>query len=52
VAIALTIPTTTIGAYLKPRYVPVSDWFREESGIVEDSATAIDNSYEFHGLKI
>ena len=40
------IPTTTIGAYPKPAYVPISDWFSKPDGdytssYVEELAAAI-----------
>jgi 5-methyltetrahydropteroyltriglutamate--homocysteine methyltransferase len=33
------IPTTTIGAYPKPDYVPVTDWFTAKDGMSSSSAT-------------
>jgi len=34
--------TTTIGAYPKPGYVPVPDWFQQESTTSEDPTRALD----------
>jgi len=42
----MPIRTTTIGAYPKPEYVPVSDWFREESTVAKDPTRALDNCIE------
>ena len=38
----MSIRTTTIGAYPKPDYVPIPDWFREESTVAKDPTTALD----------
>lgn len=35
----MTIKTTTIGAYPKPDYVPVSDWFQLEDGMTTAAVT-------------
>ncbi len=45
----MPIPTTTIGAYPKPEYVPIPDWFREESTVAKDPTKALDNCDECHG---
>jgi 5-methyltetrahydropteroyltriglutamate--homocysteine methyltransferase len=45
----MPIPTTTIGAYPKPDYVPIPDWFREESTVAQDPTKALDNCNECHG---
>jgi len=34
--------TTTIGAYPKPSYVPIPDWFQQESTTTEDPTRALD----------
>ena len=39
----MPIQTTTIGAYPKPDYVPIPDWFQEESTLVKDPTKALDN---------
>ena len=39
----MPIQTTTIGAYPKPDYVPIPDWFKEESTTVKDPTKALDN---------
>ena len=38
--------TTTIGAYPKPDYVPIPDWFREESTVAKNPTTALDQCEE------
>jgi 5-methyltetrahydropteroyltriglutamate--homocysteine methyltransferase len=45
----MPIQTTTIGAYPKPEYVPIPDWFREESTVAKDPTKALDNCDECHG---
>lgn len=35
----MAIPTTTIGAYPKPDYVPVGDWSTVEDGMSSANAT-------------
>ena len=45
----MSIRTTTIGAYPKPEYVPIPDWFREESTVAKDPTIALDNCVECHG---
>ena len=45
----MPILTTTIGAYPKPEYVPIPDWFREESTVAKDPTKALDNCDECHG---
>ena len=47
----MPIPTTTIGAYPKPGYVPIPDWFREESTVTKDPTKALDDCIECHGLQ-
>ncbi len=44
----MTIQTTTIGAYPKPGYVPIPDWFREESTVAKDPTRALDDCGECH----
>jgi len=39
----MQIQTTTIGAYPKPDYVPIPDWFQEESTTIKDPTKALDN---------
>ncbi|NNL76479.1 MAG: 5-methyltetrahydropteroyltriglutamate--homocysteine methyltransferase, partial [Desulfobacterales bacterium] len=39
----MPIRTTTIGAYPKPDYVPIPDWFREESTVAKDPTKALDD---------
>jgi 5-methyltetrahydropteroyltriglutamate--homocysteine methyltransferase len=38
----MPILTTTIGSYPKPEYVPIPDWFKQESTISEDPTRALD----------
>ena len=38
----MALLTTTIGSYPKPDYVPVPDWFREESTTIADPTKAYD----------
>ncbi len=38
----MPLKTTTIGSYPKPDYVPVPDWFREESTTIADPTKAYD----------
>jgi 5-methyltetrahydropteroyltriglutamate--homocysteine methyltransferase len=42
----MSIPTTTIGAYPKPGYVPIPDWFREKSTTAKDPTKALDDCIE------
>ena len=42
----MAIRTTTIGAYPKPDYVPIPDWFREESTVAKNPTTALDQCVE------
>jgi 5-methyltetrahydropteroyltriglutamate--homocysteine methyltransferase len=42
----MPIKTTTIGAYPKPEYVPIPDWFQEENTVAEDPTRALDNCIE------
>ena len=39
----MPIRTTTIGAYPKPDYVPIPDWFQEESTVAKDPTKALDD---------
>jgi 5-methyltetrahydropteroyltriglutamate--homocysteine methyltransferase len=48
----MPIPTTTIGAYPKPDYVPIPDWFREESNVAKDPTKALDDCNECHGPQV
>ncbi|OEU46491.1 MAG: 5-methyltetrahydropteroyltriglutamate--homocysteine methyltransferase [Desulfobulbaceae bacterium S5133MH15] len=48
----MPIQTTTIGAYPKPEYVPISDWFQQESTIAEDPTRALDESDETSGPEV
>ncbi|MBL0714574.1 MAG: cobalamin-independent methionine synthase II family protein [Desulfosarcina sp.] len=48
----MPIQTTTIGAYPKPEYVPIPDWFRAESTVAEDPTKAFDNCKECHGPQV
>ena len=45
----MPVLTTTIGAYPKPDYVPIPDWFQEESTIAEDPTRALDNCDDCRG---
>ncbi len=45
----MPIPTTTIGAYPKPDYVPIPDWFRDDSTVAKDPTKALDNCNECQG---
>ncbi len=45
----MAIQTTTIGAYPKPDYVPIPDWFREKSTIAKDPTIALDDCSECQG---
>jgi 5-methyltetrahydropteroyltriglutamate--homocysteine methyltransferase len=42
----MPIQTTTIGAYPKPDYVPIPDWFQGESTTAKDPTKAYDNCSE------
>jgi len=42
----MPIMTTTIGAYPKPAYVPIPDWFQKESTVAEDPTKALDECNE------
>ena len=46
----MPIQTTTIGAYPKPEYVPIPDWFREESTVAKDPTKAHDIRHNCQGL--
>ncbi len=48
----MPILTTTIGAYPKPEYVPVPDWFQQESTIAEDPTRALDECTENSGPEV
>lgn len=48
----MPILTTTIGAYPKPEYVPIPDWFQQESTIAEDPTRALDEYTESSSSKI
>ncbi|CAB1081792.1 5-methyltetrahydropteroyltriglutamate--homocysteine methyltransferase (EC [Olavius algarvensis Delta 1 endosymbiont] len=48
----MPIQTTTIGAYPKPDYVPVPDWFREESTVAKDPTRALDDCIECHDPQV
>lgn len=48
----MVIQTTTIGAYPKPEYVPISDWFQQESTIAEDPTRALDASDQCSGPEV
>jgi 5-methyltetrahydropteroyltriglutamate--homocysteine methyltransferase len=39
----MPVQTTTIGAHPKPVYVPIPDWFQEDSTVVKDPTRAFDN---------
>ena len=45
----MPIRTTTIGAYPKPKYVPIPDWFQGDSTIDRDPTKALDNCDVCHG---
>ncbi|MGD8291496.1 MAG: cobalamin-independent methionine synthase II family protein [Desulfobacterales bacterium] len=45
----MPIQTTTIGAYPKPDYVPIPDWFREKSTTDKDPTIALDDCSECWG---
>ena len=45
----MPIRTTTIGACPKPDYVPIPDWFREESTVAKDPTRALDQCDECRG---
>lgn len=42
----MPVQTTTIGAYPKPEYVPIPDWFQEDSTVAKDPTRALDNCIE------
>jgi len=44
----MPIRTTNIGAYPKPGYVPVPDWFREESTVAKNPTEALDDCSACH----
>ena len=39
----MALLTTTIGSYPKPEYVPVPDWFQEESTVIKDPTEAYED---------
>ena len=45
----MPLRTTTIGAYPKPDYVPIPDWFQEENTIAMDPTKALDNCTDCQG---
>lgn len=47
--VIMPIQTTTIGAYPKPDYVPIPDWFREKSTTDKDPTIALDDCSECWG---
>ena len=38
----MSLLTTTIGAYPKPPYIPIPDWFQQENTTTEDPTRALD----------
>jgi len=46
----MSILTTTIGSYPKPEYVPIPDWFQQESTISGDPTRALDESNTSSGF--
>jgi len=48
----MSIQTTTIGAYPKPDYVPIPDWFQEESTVANDPTRALDECIECHDPQV
>jgi len=48
----MPIRTTTIGAYPKPEYVPIPDWFQEVSTVAKDPTKALDNCKECQGSQV
>lgn len=48
----MPILTTTIGAYPKPEYVPIPDWFQQESTTSEDPTKALDACTESSGSEV
>jgi len=47
----MPIRTTTIAACPKPDYVPIPDWFREESTVAKDPTTGLDQWGDCWGLE-
>jgi len=45
----MPLRTTTIGAYPKPDYVPIPDWFQEKSTVAMDPTKALDNCLDCQG---
>ena len=45
----MPLRTTTIGAYPKPDYVPIPDWFQEENTVAMDPTKALDNCTDCQG---
>jgi len=45
----MPLRTTTIGSYPKPDYVPIPDWFQEESTVAKDPTRALDQFDECRG---
>lgn len=41
--------TTTIGAYPKPDYIPIPDWFRQENTVAHDPTKALDDCRDCEG---
>lgn len=48
----MPIQTTTIGAYPKPEYVPIPDWFQEETTVAQDPTRALDNCRACHDPEV
>ena len=48
----MSIQTTTIGAYPKPEYVPIPDWFQEETTVAKDPTRALDDCRACHDLEV
>ena len=48
----MPIQTTAIGAYPKPDYVPIPDWFQEETTVAQDPTRALDDCRECYDLEL
>ena len=48
----MPVQTTTIGAYPKPDYVPIPDWFQEETTVAKDPTRALDECHECHDPEV
>ncbi len=50
--VIMPILTTTIGAYPKPHYIPIPDWFQQESTTANDPTRALDECESGNGSEL